>query len=121
MDSVTAVGLDGLFYYSMFEFISEIGSPCHPSHERLAVPFFVIDPVPLHGRTRSFRRISNFHLLPISCTVAATGQLCLLKPISQSEKKLVPASGKVFDFENIQEALTAQDEGTVNGKIVVKV
>ena len=38
-----------------------------------------------------------------------------------NEKKLVPVSGKVFDFENIQEALTAQDEGTVNGKIVVKV
>ena len=26
-----------------------------------------------------------------------------------------------FEFENIREALTAQDEGTVNGKIVVKV
>ncbi len=38
-----------------------------------------------------------------------------------NEKKLVPVSGKVFDFENIREALTAQDEGTVNGKIVVKV
>lgn len=38
-----------------------------------------------------------------------------------NEKKLVPVSGKVFDFENIQEALTAQDEGTVNGKIVVKI
>ena len=38
-----------------------------------------------------------------------------------NEKKLVPVSGKVFDFENIQKALTAQDEGTVNGKIVVKV
>ena len=38
-----------------------------------------------------------------------------------NEKKLVPISGKVFDFENIQKALTAQDEGTVNGKIVVKV
>ena len=38
-----------------------------------------------------------------------------------NKKKLVPVSGKVFDFENIQEALTAQDEGTVNGKIVVKV
>ena len=38
-----------------------------------------------------------------------------------NEKKMVPVSGKVFDFENIREALTAQDEGTVNGKIVVKV
>jgi len=32
----------------------------------------------------------------------------------------MPVSGKVFDFENIREALTAQDEGSVNGKIVVK-
>jgi len=38
-----------------------------------------------------------------------------------NEKKLVPVNGKVFDFENIQKAMTAQDEGTVNGKIVVKV
>ena len=38
-----------------------------------------------------------------------------------NEKKLVPASGKVFDFENIQDAVTAQDEGTVNGKIIVRV
>ena len=38
-----------------------------------------------------------------------------------NEKKLIPVSGKTFDFENIQEALTAQDEGIVNGKIVVKV
>lgn len=37
------------------------------------------------------------------------------------EKKLVPVSGKVFDFENIRDAVTAQDEGKVNGKIVVKV
>ena len=33
---------------------------------------------------------------------------------------LVPTSGKVFDFENIREAVIAQDEGKVNGKIVVK-
>ncbi len=35
------------------------------------------------------------------------------------EKKLVPVSGRVFDFENVREAVTAQDEGRVNGKIVV--
>ena len=35
------------------------------------------------------------------------------------EKKLVPVNGKVFDFENVREAVTAQDEGRVNGKIVV--
>ena len=37
------------------------------------------------------------------------------------EKKLVPVSGKVFDFENIREAVTAQDEGKVNGKIIIRV
>ena len=37
-----------------------------------------------------------------------------------NEKELIPVSGKTFDFENIREALTAQDEGSVNGKIVVK-
>ena len=36
-----------------------------------------------------------------------------------NEKKLVPVRGKVFDFENVREAVTAQDEGRVNGKIVV--
>lgn len=36
-----------------------------------------------------------------------------------NEKKLMPVKGKVFDFENIHEALTAQDEGSVNGKIVI--
>lgn len=36
-----------------------------------------------------------------------------------NEKKLVPVSGKVFDFENVREAVTAQDEGRVNGKTVV--
>ena len=38
-----------------------------------------------------------------------------------NEKKLVPVRGKTFDFANIREALTAQDEGKVNGKIVVRV
>lgn len=36
-------------------------------------------------------------------------------------KKLVPVSGKVFDFTDIRNAVTAQDEGKVNGKIVVKI
>ncbi len=36
-------------------------------------------------------------------------------------KKLIPASGKVFEFENICEALRVQDEGAANGKIVIKV
>lgn len=38
-----------------------------------------------------------------------------------NEKKLVPVSGKVFDFENVKEAITAQDEGKINGKIIVRV
>ena len=37
-----------------------------------------------------------------------------------NEKKLVPISGKVFDFESIRDAVTAQDKGSVDGKIVVK-
>ena len=37
-----------------------------------------------------------------------------------NEHHLVPMSGKVIDFENIREAIIAQDEGKVNGKIVVK-
>lgn len=37
-----------------------------------------------------------------------------------NEKKLVPMIGKVFDFEHIRDAVTAQDEGKVNGKIVVR-
>ncbi len=36
-----------------------------------------------------------------------------------NEKKLTLVRGKVFDFENIREAMIAQDEGAVNGKIVV--
>ena len=38
-----------------------------------------------------------------------------------NEKKLTPASGKVFDFSQIRDAVAAQDEGKVNGKIVVKI
>lgn len=38
-----------------------------------------------------------------------------------NKKKLIPVSGRIFDFENIREAVTAQDEGMINGKIVVKV
>lgn len=38
-----------------------------------------------------------------------------------NEKKLVPVSGKVFDFENIRDAVIAQDTGAVNGKIVVRI
>ena len=38
-----------------------------------------------------------------------------------NEKKLVPAGGSIFDFANIRDAVAAQDEGKVNGKIVVKV
>ncbi len=37
------------------------------------------------------------------------------------EKDLVPICGKVFDFEDIREAVAAQDKGGVNGKIVVKI
>lgn len=37
------------------------------------------------------------------------------------EMQLVPTVGKVFDFARIQEAVLAQDEGKVNGKIVVRV
>lgn len=36
-------------------------------------------------------------------------------------KKIIPKVGKVFEFENIRDALIAQDYGKVNGKIVVKV
>jgi len=37
------------------------------------------------------------------------------------EKELVPISGKAYDLGQIKEAVIAQDEGSVNGKIVVKV
>lgn len=35
-------------------------------------------------------------------------------------KRLVPSYGAVYTFEHIREAITAQDEGKANGKIVVK-
>ena len=38
-----------------------------------------------------------------------------------NEKKIVPVSGKVFGFDEIREAVIAQDEGKVNGKIIVRV
>lgn len=38
-----------------------------------------------------------------------------------NEKKLVPVSGKVFDFAKIREAVIAQDDGKINGKIVIRV
>lgn len=38
-----------------------------------------------------------------------------------NQRELVPVSGKVFDFTNIRDAVAAQDEGKVNGKIVVKI
>lgn len=37
-----------------------------------------------------------------------------------NEKKLVPINGQVFNFTHIKEAVAAQDAGSVNGKIVVK-
>ncbi len=37
------------------------------------------------------------------------------------EKKLQPAVGRVYGFDSIREAAAAQDEGRVNGKIVVRV
>ena len=36
------------------------------------------------------------------------------------EKQIVPAVGKIFDFAHLRDALAAQDEGGVNGKIVVR-
>lgn len=38
-----------------------------------------------------------------------------------NEKKPAPASGSVFDFANIRDAVAAQDEGKINGKIVVRI
>ena len=35
-------------------------------------------------------------------------------------KRLIPVYGRVYPFEQILEAITAQDEGKVDGKIVVK-
>jgi NADPH:quinone reductase-like Zn-dependent oxidoreductase len=37
------------------------------------------------------------------------------------EKKLTPVRGEIFDFQNIRDAVTAQDEGRVNGKIIVRI
>jgi NADPH:quinone reductase-like Zn-dependent oxidoreductase len=36
------------------------------------------------------------------------------------EHKLIPVKGEVFAFEAIRDAVYAQESGTVNGKIVVK-
>ena len=38
-----------------------------------------------------------------------------------NKKDLVPVCGQVYNFENIRDAVAAQDEGKVNGKIVVRV
>lgn len=37
-----------------------------------------------------------------------------------NEKNIIPDFVNVFDFENVKDAIIAQDTGTVNGKIVVK-
>ena len=37
-----------------------------------------------------------------------------------NEKKLKPKYGKVFDFENVKDAISSQDNGSIDGKIVVK-
>ena len=37
-----------------------------------------------------------------------------------NEKGLTPKYGKVFDFENIKAAVSSQDDGSVDGKIVVQ-
>ena len=38
-----------------------------------------------------------------------------------NNKNIIPNFVNVFDFKNIKDAITAQDTGTVNGKIVVKI
>ena len=38
-----------------------------------------------------------------------------------SNNNLTPVIGKIFDFDNIKEAIAAQENGRINGKIVVKV
>ena len=38
-----------------------------------------------------------------------------------NKKDLVPVCGQVYNFENIRDAVADQDEGKVNGKIVVRV
>ena len=37
-----------------------------------------------------------------------------------NEKKMKPEYGRIFDFENIKDAIFSQDNGSVDGKIVVK-
>ncbi len=37
-----------------------------------------------------------------------------------NEKKLTPKYGKAFDFENVKDAISSQDNSSVDGKIVVK-
>lgn len=36
------------------------------------------------------------------------------------EKKLSPKYGKVFDFENIKDAVSSQDAGSADGRIVIE-
>ena len=38
-----------------------------------------------------------------------------------NDKKLTPLIGKIFEFENIRDALIAQENGKVNGKIIVNI
>ena len=38
-----------------------------------------------------------------------------------NNKKLTPLIGKIFEFENIRDALIAQETGKVNGKIIVNI
>ena len=38
-----------------------------------------------------------------------------------NRKSLVPACNRVYDFKNIRDLVSAQDEGKVNGKIAEKV
>ena len=40
---------------------------------------------------------------------------------SSEQKNLAPVCGQVYNFENIRDAVAAQDEGKVNGKIVVRI
>ena len=40
---------------------------------------------------------------------------------SLNRKSLVPACNRVYDFKNIRDVVSAQDEGKVNGKIAEKV
>ncbi len=38
-----------------------------------------------------------------------------------NEKGIVPEIGMTYDFKNISDAVGAQDSGSVNGKIIVRV